>query len=343
MRVISLRKDTALSALASGCGVSEKELMRINGLERSALLPCGMSIILPSKLKKSEQKTELFVSYTGSYGGIVPSAHVQSASIFAPGEHRAEGGTLPLLSVSNTDEKGFVSPEQAHRLFADGEAGDDTAAMLTAKLENEGWGGLVLDMEYLFPFDRAPYTAFVEKLEKAVHGAGRWLILALPAEAALRPHSRGGAAYDFAALSGLCERVIFTCDAVWTEEILERCISALSGLMPAEKVILGLRDYGFVRHGGHETAIKSCAAHNLAVSARARIYREGEGFPAGFDFTDAAGGLCHVEYTDALWFCTLAKKIKSLGLAGLFLPAAAGLCPGGEYLSDWLFEAEKLV
>ena len=113
--------------------------------------------------------------------------------------------------------------------------------------------------------------------------------------------------------------------------------------MPAEKVILGLRDYGFVRHGGHETAIKSCAAHNLAVSARARIYREGEGFPAGFDFTDAAGELCHVEYTDALWFCTLAKKIKSLGLAGLFLPAAAGLCPGGEYLSDWLFEAEKLV
>jgi len=264
-------------------------------------------------------------------------------SIFAPGEHRAEGGALPLLSVSNTDEKGFVSPEQAHRLFTDGEAGDDTAAMLTEKLENEGWGGLILDMEYLFPFDRAPYTAFVEKLEKAVHGAGRWLILALPAEAALRPHSRGGAAYDLAALSGLCERVIFTCDDVWTGESLERCVSALSGLMPAEKVILGLRDYGSVRRGEHETAIKSCAAHNLAVSAKARIYREGEGVPASFDFTDAAGGLCYVQYTDALWFYTMAEKIKSLGLAGIFFPAAGELCPGGKYLSDWLLQAEKLV
>jgi len=343
MRVISLRKDTALSALASGCGVSEKELIRLNGLERPAILPCGMSLILPSKRRKSEQKTELFVSYTGNDGEIVPSAHVQSASIFAPGEHRAEGGALPLLSVSNTDEKGFVSPEQAHRLFTDGEAGDDTAAMLTEKLENEGWGGLILDMEYLFPFDRAPYTAFVEKLEKAVHGAGRWLILALPAEAALRPHSRGGAAYDLAALSGLCERVIFTCDDVWTGESLERCVSALSGLMPAEKVILGLRDYGSVRRGEHETAIKSCAAHNLAVSAKARIYREGEGVPASFDFTDAAGGLCYVQYTDALWFYTMAEKIKSLGLAGIFFPAAGELCPGGKYLSDWLLQAEKLV
>jgi len=343
MRVISLRKDTALSALASGCGVSEKELIRLTGLERPAIFPCGMWHILPSKRRKSEQKTELFVSYTGNDGEIVPSAHVQSASIFAPGEHRAEGGALPLLSVSNTDEKGFVSPEQAHRLFTDGEAGDDTAAMLTEKLENEGWGGLILDMEYLFPFDRAPYTAFVEKLEKAVHGAGRWLILALPAEAALRPHSRGGAAYDLAALSGLCERVIFTCDDVWTGESLERCVSALSGLMPAEKVILGLRDYGSVRRGEHETAIKSCAAHNLAVSAKARIYREGEGVPASFDFTDAAGGLCYVQYTDALWFYTMAEKIKSLGLAGIFFPAAGELCPGGKYLSDWLLQAEKLV
>ena len=60
MRIVTLKKETSLLALASCSGTTEAELMEINGLERRSSLPRGMSLILPSKDEKPKKLALLY-------------------------------------------------------------------------------------------------------------------------------------------------------------------------------------------------------------------------------------------------------------------------------------------
>lgn len=343
MRIVTLKKDTSLLALASCSGTTEAELMEINGLERRSSLPRGMSLILPSKDEKPKKGLELFVSYSAAAADSAASAAVCSAGIFAPGEHAEPRHTLPLLALSNTDAGGFVSPAMAHELLFDEKKADDSIKALVAKLEGEAWGGLILDMEYLFPFDKAPYTDFVRKLEKSVHRSGCWLIVSVPASAVLTPHSRSGAAYDIADLAAVSERLILMPDEAWDGENLERCLRQLEKLMPLGKLLLGVKAHGLVRCASRENPLPPAAAHNLALSLRAGIHRKNDFAPAEFDFTDASGLRCRASYSDALWLRSLFEMLQRFEAAGIFCPGLSSLCPGAKFIFDSLFYPQKLI
>jgi len=343
MRVTTLKKDTALSALAAGCGISKKELMDINEIEIATVLPCGMSLVLPSKEEKAEQSIELFVSSTANEPDISPSASVHTVSTFQPGDSTAPCEALPVLAISNTDENGILSASRAHELFMDENASQKFAEELVFKLEDEGWGGLLVNMEYLFPFDRAAYTDFVRNLEKAVHRAGRWLMVSVPASAILRTHSRSAAAYDIEALAHISDRIILMPEEVWSGGSFENCLLQLSHRIPLGKVLAGIRPQGLIRRGEQTSHMEAAAAHNLALSAKARISRKSADSPAEFTFMDAAAQPCHVQYTDALWLFSLFRQIGDFGIAGIFCPELSRLCPGAKWIFRGLFRGETLI
>lgn len=343
MKVITLKKDTLLSELASGCGVSGEEFMRTNDIENAGILPRGMSLLLPSKDRKARQSTEFFLSGKTYEAGIVPSAAVRPSSIFQFENHEPPRETLPLLAVNNTDKEGFLSPALAHELFVDESEVQTLIGKLVSKLECERWGGLLINMEYLFPFDKVPYTDFVRNLEKAVHRSGRWLIVCVPASAVLRPDSRSGAAYDIEALSDISDRIVLMPQEVWNGDIFENCLLQLGRRVPLGKVLAGIKPQGLIRRGEHTSHMGVVAAHNLAIRAKARIHRECDGAEAEFCFMDAAEQSCHVRYTDALWLSGLFRQLRNFGLAGIFCNALHSLCPGGTALFDGEFRAEKLT
>lgn len=332
MRLVCLKKDSALSTLASGCGISEAELMEINGIERPGLLPAGLSLVLPDGRCLKKHSLELFVSYPVSIADFAQGSAAQTET----------PASLLMLALNNTDENGFLSPELAHRLLIDESAAESFLSSLVSVLENGSWAGLLLSLEYLFPFDRQSYTDFVRKVGAAVHSSGCWLALSLPASAILRPESRSGAAYDVQALAKLCDRVVLTAGDIWTGRNFESCLERLVQLMPVGRVLAGVKAQAILRRGASETALDAAAAHNLALSTKSRIYREQSFAPAEFDYRDAAGQVCHVSYTDALWFHGLFDRLHSFGFAGLSCAGIDSLSPWGKVIFDAKFSPENL-
>lgn len=348
MRLVCLEKAAALHELCRRFSAAERALLEINDIDAAAVLPSGMSLLLPSGKAPEKQRLELYVSKHEDSGQPV-SGLVHRASISAPESCTMSGRTagserhLPVLALMNLDEGGFVSPALAHRLLTDEESGCQLFQKLRLKLEGEGWGGVLLHMEYLFPFERHAYTDFLSKLEKTVHAAGCWLMVSAPCAAVLAPESREGAAYDIAALAEISDRLLLIPGKPMDGEAAEKCLAELCPLMPMGKLIYGIYPHGCIARSSGSYRLSPVAAHNLAISAASPISRRGARSFAEFSFRDAAGELCRVQYSDALCLSGLFGKLREYGVGGIFCPEVHGLAPAASALFDGLFSVEPLI
>lgn len=347
MQLVTLKKATSPASFAARRGIDEAALMRINDIERPGILPAGMSLLLPGKSLPRSRPIELLAGGTRyppdcAAGALYyPVGILDFESCSLPTEHRGEA--LSLLALRNTDESGFVSPRLAHSLLCDEERSRQLGEALANKLEREGWGGLLLSMEYLFPFDRGAYTGFVRFMEKVLHKAGCWLILALPAAALTEKDSRCAAPYDFRALSELCDRLIISSTDIWDGPGLESFMSRPEVAAAAGKLLIHLSPLSHISRPGHKAPISPSAAQNLAISVKAPISRKDPCAPACFDCTDAAFQPCRVCYTDLLWFETLLEKIQGFGLAGISCTEIQALCPGAKALFSGIIPLQSLI
>jgi len=128
MRLVCLEKAAALHELCRRFSAAERALLEINDIDAAAVLPSGMSLLLPSGKAPEKQRLELYVSKHEDSGQPV-SGLVHRASISAPESCAMSSRTagserhLPVLALMNLDEGGFVSPALAHRLLTDEESG----------------------------------------------------------------------------------------------------------------------------------------------------------------------------------------------------------------------------
>src|SRR5439155_3403098 len=86
-----------------------------------------------------------------------------------------------------------------HRLLTNDEISTRTIGEIVDYVAAEGYDGFDLDLEGVWPDDRAAYTAFVTSLGAALRDRGRMLALAIPAKTADTTTGWGGA-FDYAAL-----------------------------------------------------------------------------------------------------------------------------------------------
>jgi Glycosyl hydrolases family 18 len=118
----------------------------------------------------------------------------------------------------------------------------------------EGYQGFDLDLEGVWPDDRAPYTAFTARLATALHDRNKLLAAAIPAKTADTTTGWGGA-FDYAALGAHAD--LFTVMAYeyhggWGEpgpiapyDWVEQVAAFATSQIPPEKVLLGLAFYGY--------------------------------------------------------------------------------------------------
>lgn len=85
---------------------------------------------------------------------------------------------MPLMVVTNIYDGSF-STEVLSQILADGEARERLISSIFYELDEKGYYGLNLDMEYISPDDREVYNAFLTEISRRLHDAGYILVTAV--------------------------------------------------------------------------------------------------------------------------------------------------------------------
>lgn len=319
MPVIVCRTGDTPSAIARRFSLSVEELCRLNALPDPQCLTEGLALFVP----EADRPPYCLELLACPYEPLPPSVRgdlLPHLSWWADGNcPKDSAGAAPLLRCALWDESGAWSAAAAHGLLRAPEAADE----LCEAVEAGGFAGLYLLPVGLYAFDGPLLASFLPLLAAGLHRRGRYLLLGLDAEEAeLFPYAEAA------------DRIVLLSPARRNTEPLPRPNAPLDQLrvqleaaaeaLPAEKLLLGLSDYGTRWQAGEAQPISHMAALHRAVAA---------GLPIRWDAR--SGECCFEDGGTAFWLQDL-RSVEArlalaaeLGLAGLALqptlPYNAGL------------------
>ena len=370
-----VRPGDSLSAIAKRHGTSPEVLLRLNQLGDPRRLCPGLSLVLEGKEAAAPTVTELCAALSPQaqpelVDGLLPNLSwlcVQGSRLTAQGSlHLPEQEGLlrrahwhrvvPLLTVSNLGQGGF-SPALAHALLRHGEAGQALTANILSALESQGYRGLDLNFQYLYPFDRDAYSAFSLRLGEALHAAGYYFFCSLAPKTQASAEAPLCAGQDYAALASAADRLIllahgwggaFTApQAIAPLDAVTAALDYAAGLLPPGKLLLSLSWGGCSwllpwRQGDEARPMSAALAVDTAVSAGAEI-RYDPVAQAPFFLCPGAGGKRRIIwYEDSRSLQARLELTLSRGLAGVSLWPQDRLYRPGLYTLQSLCAGEKL-
>ena len=312
MPVIVCRAGDTPSAIARRFSLSVEELCRLNALADPRRLTEGLALFVPGA-DSMPYAPELLAC---PYEPLPPSVRddlLPHLSWWADGscpEDRA--GAAPLLRCALWEESGAWSAAAAHRLLRAPEAADE----LCEAVEAGGFSGLYFLPVGLYGFDGPLLASFLPPLAAGLHRRGRYLLLGLEAgDAALFPYAEAA------------DRIVLLSPARRNTEPLPRPNAPLDPLraqleaaaeaLPAEKLLLGLSDYGTFWQGGETQPISHVAALHRAVAAERPIR-----------WDERAGECWFEEGNTSFWIQDLRSFEARLALAAELGLAGLALQPG---------------
>lgn len=375
MELYIVRPGDSLSAIAKSHHTSPEALVRRNQLGDPRRLCPGLSLVLEGKAEAAPAVTELCAA-------LSPQAEPELADTLLPhlswlcvqgSRLTAQGGlslpeqeqllrraqwhrAVPLLTVSNLGQGGF-SPALAHALISREEAGRALTDNILKALEAQGYQGLDLNFQYLYPFDRAAYSAFARRLGEALHTAGYYFFCSLAPKTQATVEAPLCAGQDYAALGAAADRLILLAHG-WGGAFtapqaiapLDRVTAALDyacALIPRGKLLLSLSWGGCAwvlpwRQGDEARPMSAALAVDTAVSAGAEI-RYDPAAQAPFFLCPGAGGRRRVIwYEDSRSLLARLELAQSRGLAGVSLWPQDRLYRPGLHMLQSRCTGEKL-
>lgn len=369
MNIHIVKSGEGLGSVALRHAVSEKELRLINRIKGPGPLVPGQSLFIPGDIPESSRSIELCAflaspadcACANALTYICPYSHRfdESAALIPPDfacdfSAAPSFGCAPLLCLANLGEDGAFSPELAHRLFCSGELKARLFDALLSVLKSDGYYGLQLCFNYLFPFDRDNYSAFVRELSEMLHKEGFTLSLELPPPD-IGAHS---AALDYSRLAGLCDRLsLMFCrwghsysppQPLSPINFIRRALDSLCPLIPAGKLLLGISGCGFDwrlpwRQGDCAARLSNSLAAELAMSQAGEISFDPRAQAPYFDYRDTELRRHRVYFEDARSISAKLAIVEEYGLAGISLYSWESELRRGVDALERQYNAEKLL
>ena len=369
MKIHVVKKGETLQGIARSYALDERALLLANALPLSGPLCPGQSLLIPGDFPCRGKSFELLAFPSSA---IEPAA-AAALTYLCPYSHRfdAEGtlilpdfhchipavrqeGCAPLLCLANLDEEGSFSPELAHRLFTRPQLKEKLLDALVTKLKANGYYGLQLCFNYLFPFDKDNYSAFAAELAPLLHREGLCLSLELapPDSPAL------SAALDYAALGHEADRLsLMFCR--WAHAYsppqplaplpyIRAGLERICALIPPQKLLLGLSGAGFDWQlpwtlGDRAQQFPNALAVEKAMALGLEIKYDERAQCPYYDYTDPAARRHRLYFEDARSTEAKLRLAEEYALAGFSLYSwDSALRPGGFGLGQ-LSNPEKLL
>jgi len=246
-------------------------------------------------------------------------------------EQARQSGVAPLLHLSTlTDDNGF-SNELAHIVLNAPQVQNNLISNLLSVIREKGYRGLDVDFEFLPSEDAQAYADFVMRLRTILAPMGLPVIVALAPKTFARQPGLLYEGHDYALLGNAADQVLLmTYEWGYTygppmavapirnvRQVVEYALTE----MPAEKIWLGIPNYGYDWHlpfqqGSRATSISNQDAVLLASRYHASIRFDEQAQTPWFRYTDELGAEHEVWFEDARSIQAKLALIPEYGLYG---------------------------
>ncbi len=181
-------------------------------------------------------------------------------SLTAPDDSRLislakEYGTRPMLVLTSLGEDGTFSSERVSAILNDSSATERLISELVSTVRRKGYDAVSVDLEYISAADRDLFSEFVTELSVELHKYGRTVEVCLAPKTS---DSQPGLLYeglDYEALGAAADSLfLMTYEwgyayseprAVAPINIVSRVVEYAKGVIPREKLRLGMPNYGY--------------------------------------------------------------------------------------------------
>ena len=377
MEIYAVRPGDTLYSVAKKYSVDLSRLAVVNQLADPSRLAVGSALVIPGYADGALRQAEVNAYAYPNISAAVLGATLPYLTFFCPFSYSmTEDGALvpiddrplvraayaantaPLMTVTNIGGTGGFSGDIAHAVFTDGAVQDRVLDNILATLREKKYYGINFNIEYIHPFDREGYNAFLRRAADMFHPLGYYLSTAIAPKTS---DAQGGLLYeahDYAAHGEYMDRVIVMTyewgytysppQAVSPVDKMRRVLEyAVTRIAPA-KLLMGFSNYGYSwrlpwRQGEAASVISSAAAADLAASVGAEVRYDAVAAAPYFYYTDPQGQQHVVWYEDARsWQARLALA-EEFELAGISIWTVDKLYrPGLEVLGSML-GTEKIV
>ena len=350
MRIFVVKRGDTLYSIAKKFGVTTERLSYINALSDPNRLTVGQTLVIPGDSSPQGEIEVNGYAYPNISDAVLNEAlpymtflcpfswQMDASGGITPVDDKRmrsrayETATAPMLTLTNISPSGGFSSDIAHAIFTDEAVQATLIENILAALRSRGYYGVNLNIEYVYPFDREGYNAFLRRLSETLHPKGYYLSSAIAPKTSDEQYGLLYTAHDYEAHGKYCDRVIimtyewgYTYSAPQAVSPVNRIRSVLDYAVtkiPSGKILLGFSNYGYNwtlpwQQGKAAAVISNTAAANLAAANFAQIRFDEKAQAPFFNYTDPSGVRHEVWFEDARSVRARLALVSEYGLAGI--------------------------
>ena len=379
MDIYEVRRGDTLYSIADRTGTDASNLAYINQLTYPNRLVPGQALLIPTPPEEAPVPKRSIVTNGYAYPNIgnvaLTSAlpYLTYLSIFSY-QLNADGSlepvddtrlirasyiasTAPLLCITNTKTSGGFSSENASSVLNNPTARANLINNILSTLESKSYFGVNVDLEYLFPEDRAAYNSFISELSEALQPGGYILMTALAPKQSTGQAGLLYEAHDYAFHGQVADYVILmtyewgylygppmaTAPVNQVRKVLDYAVTQI----PPEKILLGMPLYAYdwtlpYKKGTAAEILSPNSALNRAVTTGSTILFDLDSQTPYYNYLDTNGSSHVVWFEDPRSQKAQLELISEYGLGGVSYWNLQYLYrPAWEVLSD-MFTIQKM-
>ena len=350
MRIFVVKRGDTLYSIAKKFGVTTERLSYINALSDPNRLTVGQTLVIPGDSSPQGEIEVNGYAYPNISDAVLNEAlpymtflcpfswQMDASGGITPIDDKRmisrayETATAPMLTLTNISPSGGFSSDIAHAIFTDETVQATLIENILSALRSRGYYGVNLNIEYVYPFDREGYNAFLRRLSETLHPKGYYLSSAIAPKTSDEQYGLLYTAHDYEAHGKYCDRVIimtyewgYTYSAPQAVSPVNRIRSVLDYAVtkiPSGKILLGFSNYGYNwtlpwQQGKAAAVISNTAAANLAAANFAQIRFDEKAQAPFFNYTDPSGVRHEVWFEDARSVRARLALVSEYGLAGI--------------------------
>ena len=350
MRIFVVKRGDTLYSIAKKFGVTTERLSYINALSDPNRLSVGQTLVIPGDSSPQGEIEVNGYAYPNISDAVLNEAlpymtflcpfswQMDASGGITPIDDKRmisrayETATAPMLTLTNISPSGGFSSDIAHAIFTDEAVQATLIENILSALRSRGYYGVNLNIEYVYPFDREGYNAFLRRLSETLHPKGYYLSSAIAPKTSDEQYGLLYTAHDYEAHGKYCDRVIimtyewgYTYSAPQAVSPVNRIRSVLDYAVtkiPSGKILLGFSNYGYNwtlpwQQAKAAAVISNTAAANLAAANFAQIKFDEKAQAPFFNYTDPSGVRHEVWFEDARSVRARLALVSEYGLAGI--------------------------
>ena len=376
MQIYLVRAGDSLYSIARRFGERVETLSYINQLSDPSRLTVGQTIVIPggsaamgdievnayaypniSRVALEETLPYLtflcpFSWQIDAQGGITPIDDAEMIRL------SYENAVAPMLTLTNIGSNGGFSSDIAHAIFTDAAVQDTLVENVFAALRERKYYGVNLNIEYVYPFDREAYNAFLARMSQELHSRGYYLQTAIAPRVSDSQQGLLYTAHDYAAHGQYCDRVIIMTyewgytysqpQAVSPVDSMRKVLDYAVTKIPSGKILLGFSNYGYnwtLPHtqGQAASVISNVGAVNLAAATYSEIKFNENAQAPYFNYTAPDGKRHEVWFEDARSARARLGLVREYKLAGISYWTINQLNRPGLNVLGGMFGTEKII